>query len=190
MTLPLSHWKNPRSTIASVYEHNDIEYATHGALEALKILRLTDYSIKDMAQMTILDYGCGTGRMARVFTGLFKHVYAYDPVMECIEEGARECKIQFKNLTMTTDLSVVPEVDFAVSFNVIEHLTDADAKVMIANLKRLVKGDTAILYSMSKNSEVMSSYLTDEQIQERNNFQKCNPSSRIHGALVKFRLPN
>ncbi|QDJ96533.1 SAM-dependent methyltransferase [Xanthomonas phage Xoo-sp13] len=190
MTLPLTHWTNPRATIASVFADNDIEYATHGALEALKLLRLTDLSIKDMAKMTILDYGCGTGRMSRVYTGLFKHVYAYDPVIECIAEAKRECAgIKFNNLTLTNDLKEIPKVDFAVSLNVIEHLTDIDANIMITNLKKLVKGDTAILFSLSKNTRVMTPYLTDSQLEEQAIFQKCNPSSKIYSALVDFKTP-
>ena len=53
MAFNLDHWRNPRGTIANNFRKHDIEYATHGAVEALKILKFTDFSIQDMAKMTI-----------------------------------------------------------------------------------------------------------------------------------------
>lgn len=189
MTFKLDHWRNPRGTIATNFRDHDMEYATHGAVEALKILKFTDLSIQQMAQMTILDYGCGTGRMARPLTALFKHVYAYDPVIECIEEGLRECgEMTFRNLTMTSDFSKIPQVDFAVSFSVIEHLTDADATVMIENLRKVVNGPTAILYSLSKNRNIITPYLNAEQIARDDDLRKNKPQSRISGNLIDFRV--
>lgn len=189
MTFKLDHWRDPRATIATNLRRHDMEYATHGAIEALKILKLTDFSIQEMAQMTILDYGCGTGRMARPLTALFKHVYAYDPVAECITEGKKECGLlKFKNLTMTSDFKDIPKVDFAISINVIEHLTDTDAQVMIDNLARVVDGPTAILYSMSKNKNVLAPYLTKEQKEADIQLKTKNPASRISGNLIDFRV--
>jgi 2-polyprenyl-3-methyl-5-hydroxy-6-metoxy-1,4-benzoquinol methylase len=189
MTFKLDHWKNPRETIATNLRNHDMEYATHGAIEALKILKFTDFSIKQMANMTVLDYGCGTGRMARPLTALFKHVYAYDPQPECIREGGKECgELKFKNLTMTHDFNIIPEVDFAISISVIEHLSDEDAKVMISNLAKVVNGPTAILYSLSKNKSVMYPYLTDEQLEADAQLKIKRPESRISGNLVNFRI--
>lgn len=189
MTFKLDHWRNPRATIASNLRRHDIEYATHGAIEALKILKFTNLSIQEMSKMTILDYGCGTGRMARPLTALFKHVYAYDPVAECIQEGQKECGLlKFKNLTMTSDFNAIPKVDFAISINVIEHLTDADANVMIANLAKVVQGPTAILYSLAKNKNVITPYLSDKQIEADAKLKKDKPEARITGNLVDFRV--
>ena len=188
MAFNLDHWRNPRGTIANNFRKHDIEYATHGAVEALKILKFTDFSIQDMAKMTILDYGCGTGRMARPLTALFKHVYAYDPVKECIQEGLKECGgMKFKNLTLTHDFTQIPKVDFAISISVMEHLTDEDANVMIANLSKVVQGPTAILYSLYKNKNVMYHYLTDEQLEADEKLKIARPEARITGNLVDFR---
>lgn len=167
MTFPLSHWKNPRDTIACKFKGNDMEYATHGAFQSMFVLAHLGEKPDYFADKTILDYGCGTGRIARPLTALFKTVYAYDPVPECIAEGNKECaQLQFPNLVMTSDLSDVPEVDFAYSVSVIEHLTDVDARVMIDNLKRLVRHETVLWYSIKKNANVLESHKTREQIYE------------------------
>lgn len=188
MAFPLEHWKNPRATIALNFKHQDIEYATHGAVEALKILQFTDFSIPQMRNMTVLDYGCGTGRMARPLTGLFKQVYGYDPVKECIREGERECiGMQFRNLKLSYQWETIPTVDFAISISVIEHLIDHDANVMIANLAKVVNGPTALLYSLYKNKNVMYPYLTEEQLEADEKLKKDKPEARITGNLVDFR---
>lgn len=162
MAFPLSHWKHPRATIASRFESNDIEYATHGALQSMLVLQHLGLKVSDLAGKTILDYGCGTGRIARPLCAVFGKVYAYDPVPECIEVGKAECAgITFNNLVMTSNLVDIPEVDFAFSVNVIEHLLAPEAQVMIDNLTRLVRGKTVLWHSVSKNRHVLAPYTTD-----------------------------
>ena len=190
MTFPLTHWVNPRATIASTFQHNDIEYATHGAVTALKMIQDMGYTFEQLKTMTVLDYGCGTGRMSRVLTPLFKHVYAYDPVHECIKEGLKECSgMKFPNLTMAYDWNMIPEdIDIAISVSVIEHLVDKDANIMIANLSKKVKGKTSILYSLVKNQTVIRPYLDDEQLATDTYLKREKPDSRIHGAIVDFKV--
>jgi 2-polyprenyl-3-methyl-5-hydroxy-6-metoxy-1,4-benzoquinol methylase len=181
MALPIEHWKNPRGTIACNFEGNDIEYATHGALQSMHVLAHLDMLPSDLSQLTVLDYGCGTGRIARPLTALFKTVYAYDPVPECIAWGLQECShLPFHNLVMTSDLTQIPEVDVAFSVNVIEHLTDPDAEIMIANLQRLVRGPTIMWHSLYKNRKVLQShsgYTTPDVVGNR----------KIHISRMRFR---
>lgn len=165
MTFKLDHWKNPRRTIATRFEHNDIAYATHGAMLAMEALRFIDKPASELKKLKLLDYGCGTGRVARVLSGVFGEVYAYDPVLECINTAKSECMgMNFHNVKYFTDITKIPKVDMAVSMNVIEHLSDQDAQVMINNLIEKVEGPSYIWYSSSKNKEIISKYLTEEQV--------------------------
>lgn len=160
---PKSHWTNPRRSIATSLRHHDIAYATHGAMQGVQALR----SLMGYMDGTALDYGCGTGRVGRVLTPAFKHVYGYDPVPETIAVGKHEADpLTFHNLTLTCNIDAVPEVDCALSVNVIEHLSDGDAREMLDNLIRKVRGDTVLWYHPIYNRCVLSPWLTDSNKRE------------------------
>lgn len=159
-----THWIDPRSSIATSLKHYDIAYATHGALQAMQILRELNVCPADLAQRTILDYGCGTGRITRVLTGMFHHAYGYDPVPQTIHHGGNEAHpLRFNNLTLTTSIGEIRPVDYGCSVNVIEHLSNDDAQVMIDHLRRLVRGPTVLWYAPQHNADVLRPYLTDAQ---------------------------
>jgi 2-polyprenyl-3-methyl-5-hydroxy-6-metoxy-1,4-benzoquinol methylase len=165
MTFPLSHWKNPRQTIATRFQHNDIAYATHGAVLACEALRVIDKPASELKKLKMLDYGCGTGRVARVLCGLFGEVYAYDPVKECIDMARTECTgMNFHNIHYFHEIDKVPIADMSICINVIEHLTDIDAQVLVDNLKNKVTGPSYLWYSSTKNKVFMDKYLNQEQI--------------------------
>lgn len=167
MTFTLDHWKNPRKTIATRFEHNDIAYATHGAVLAMEALRVINKPAGELRQLKLLDYGCGTGRVSRVLSGLFGEVWAYDPVKECIDMAAIECTgINFHNIHYSHEFEKVSKTDMAICINVIEHLVDTDAQVLVDNLKKQVAGPTYLWYSTTKNKLFMKKYLTEQQIIE------------------------
>ena len=163
MVFDKEHWRDPRQTIATRYKNDDISYATHGALVAMECVRRLDIPGKQAASMKLLDYGCGTGRMARVLAGYFGHVTAFDPVSECIAEGVKECKIPQVNIAYTDKVDHLPwnNYDVIVSVNVLEHLKAEDQHEMLKTLRQVAKPGALLLlwYSLRTNRKAMQEHL-------------------------------
>jgi 2-polyprenyl-3-methyl-5-hydroxy-6-metoxy-1,4-benzoquinol methylase len=155
--LPLNHWDNPRGSIANKHVDNDFAYVSRGANIALYILKEFNITPSDAKNMTILDYGCGTGRAAAFLALLFGKSVGYDPNVNCIKTAHLEnikSDLSLPNLLLTDDIASVPVCDIAFSTNVIEHLSIDDERVMIENLKIKVNGETLLWYSPSRNLQL------------------------------------
>lgn len=162
MPFDLNHWRNPRATIATSLRHNDLAYATHGALQVGVLLRTLGRLPQPTA--SLLDYGCGTGRIGRCATPLFEMVYGYDPVPECIALGKREAlPLDPPNLLLTSDWPSIPECDYGMSVNVMEHLNPTDQLVMVYHLREKVRGYSVIWYRPASNGDVLKQWLSDKQ---------------------------
>lgn len=161
MAFPLEHWNNPRHTIASRYEDNDFAYVTHGAKCAMQVLTHCNILASEAKHMTILDYGCGTGRTALFLSYYFGKVIGYDPNEYCIQEALKENEksdVRKGNLIFTSDLKTVPKCHLAYSINVIEHLPRDTAFEMIANLKEKVN-DYSLLWYSPKRNKLLEPYI-------------------------------
>ena len=185
MTFGLEHWRKPRQTIATRYKDDDISYATHGGLIAMECVRRLDIPGKRAASMHLLDYGCGTGRMARVLSGYFAKVTAFDPVSECIAEGIKECSIPIHNIVYTdrSDHLLPSTFDVVVSVNVIEHLNGSDQHTMLENIRRVAKPGSPVLlwYSIRSNRQVLVEHFgRGPWIEEDDNFILNHPESHIN----------
>lgn len=165
MAYDLNHWNNPRASIATKYNNNDFAYVTRGAMIAFEVMRRFDIKPSEAKEMTILDYGCGTGRAAMFLSFWFKQSIGFDPNRHCIVEANKENQksdVNPKNLLLTSTFSDVPTCDIAFSTNVIEHLNEHDQNVMIRNLKKGVIGDTLLWYAPTNNPTLEPYILTAE----------------------------
>jgi hypothetical protein len=109
-----------------------IQKATHGGILALQDVLALGWDAETMARSTLLDFGCGTGRVSRVLCGLFRETLGYDPNRRAIERARTECppspvaRLDFPGLRYAETLEGEGQYDVAISHNVFEHLTEAD----------------------------------------------------------------
>lgn len=139
-----SHWSNPRQTIANQFADDDYGYVYHAGVLFSEFLRASDISASEARNMRLLDYGCGTGRVARFFSLIFGEVCGYDPVQECIDEskieGERIKMFRRQPALFTSDLDELgAPFDVIVSINVLEHLDQERLSVALDNINRLMK---------------------------------------------------
>jgi 2-polyprenyl-3-methyl-5-hydroxy-6-metoxy-1,4-benzoquinol methylase len=192
MPFDLNHWRKPRSTIATRYKYDDIAYATHGALVAMECVRRLGIPGSKAAGMHLLDYGCGTGRMARVLAGYFGRVTAFDPVSECISEGVKECSIPQHNIAYTDQSGHLPlaTYDVIVSVNVLEHLDTTAQRKMLDIIKNVAKPGAVLLlwYAIRANRQVLlENFGHGSWIEEDDQFILNHPECHINTRL--FLLP-
>jgi 2-polyprenyl-3-methyl-5-hydroxy-6-metoxy-1,4-benzoquinol methylase len=192
MPFDLDHWRKPRQTIATRYKSDDIAYATHGAMVAMECVRRLGIAGSEAASMHLLDYGCGTGRMARVLASYFGRVTAFDPVSECIATGINECSIPIHNIAYTDRADHLPlgAYDVVVSVNVLEHLTTEDQRVMLKTIRAAAKPRAALLiwYAVRANRQVLiENFGPGPWVGEDDNFLLNHPDCNINTRV--FRLP-
>lgn len=190
MSFPLHHWNNPRASIATRFQNNDFAYITRGANIALYILDQFNITPSEAKNMTVLDYGCGTGRASFFLSKIFGKSVGYDPNTYCIAEGIKEnVKCDFPhvpNLLLTSDLKQVPVCDIAFSTNVIEHLENTEARIMVDTLKEKNKGRTLLWYSPKLNG-CLSDYMAPDEWALR--LERAD-NARIQIDFFDFKLGN
>jgi 2-polyprenyl-3-methyl-5-hydroxy-6-metoxy-1,4-benzoquinol methylase len=157
MTYDLTHWDNPRAAIATKYVNNDFAYVSRGANIAFYILKEFNISPNEAKDLTVLDYGCGTGRAAAFLALIFKTSVGYDPNINCIKVAKEEnlkSELNVHNLILTDNVANIPQCDIAFSTNVIEHLDYAAQQIMIDTLKSKVTGKSLLWYNPAMNNKL------------------------------------
>lgn len=131
------------------YRNDPIGYYSSGARLAAKILALFDEKPNVLAGASLLDYGCGSGRIAVHLADHFANVAGYDPSPTLIMQARKEARAwEHKHLAFSALLTRLPgPFDFVVCVLVIEHLDDKARRVALRNMAALLKPDgRCILY--------------------------------------------
>jgi 2-polyprenyl-3-methyl-5-hydroxy-6-metoxy-1,4-benzoquinol methylase len=140
-----SRWSKPRLSIANSYKNNDFGYVFHASQKFVEFLFSTGVSVRDLKGKRILDYGCGTGTLARLLALTGARVTGYDPTPECIVEARMiESKLVpptslVPNLFTSDWAQVGDDYDMVISVNVLPYLDreqhDTAIQRMIDSLK-------------------------------------------------------
>lgn len=187
MSFDLKHWNNPRQTIATKYKDNDYGYTMHGAKVVSDVLSFIDKPASTLKNCTILDYGCGTGRMTTILSFLFLEAYGFDPNKECIEMAKSDIKkVDFpcSNLRFSVD---VPEgaYDYTCSVSVLEHLNEKDFLVAMTNIAKLTRIGAVLWYSPTKNPHMK--HFLDDISKNTNGIRTCYiPAEKLKAGLEKM----
>lgn len=140
MTVDPKDWRYPRLTIAQAYRDNDYGYVMHAGMLFMEFLFASGLHPNDLRGKKLLDYGCGTGRVARFLALTGARVYGYDPTPECIAEGlvVEEKKAPPTSLApklLTSDFSQVDrDFDIVICINVLGHLTREEHDIAVENM--------------------------------------------------------
>lgn len=132
-------WSKPRLEIATEYAADDMAYTMYGVANACKIVSLLGDAPADIKRMSLLDFGCGTGVVARCLALMFGVVVAYDSSKECIEEAhlehARVVKLT-KSVTYTNKLeeAMLAQYDVAICVNTLWQVPSVDEKKIVDNM--------------------------------------------------------
>jgi SAM-dependent methyltransferase len=93
------------------------------------------------------DVGCGYGRLTMVLTELAEEVVGFEREAAFVEQAAR--LLPSVRFVRVESLGSLPRetgsVDFAMTFTVLQHLRDAEAREMVAEVKRIAEGGVVLL---------------------------------------------
>lgn len=175
----LEYWNDPRSSIATVYKNNDMCYSLsgcHAAMLIIKHLISNPYKKYSMTDMHVLEFGSGTGRIARPLSFMFSSIFAYDPNEACTQLAQIEAlPMQFSNIEYNTIIPFNKKFDIIVSINVLEHLNYSE-QIQALNLMfqhATIETIFILWYHTSSNHKSLTQYFGSQCFKE-DNIEKPN----------------
>jgi len=158
---------------------------------------------KDPKQMTVLEIGCGSGRITRALSELFGQVYAVDISGEMIrqaKESLRDCPNAHVFQNSGSDLSVLADVpgdiqiDFAFSYIVFQHIPSREViRSYVREVHRLLRPGGLFKFQVQGWSQMITDAgdtwlgvpFTDEEAVEMAETSGFEPRHR-HGAGTQY----
>ena len=83
-------WAEPRKMIAPKAALHDLVYATGGAWQAAEILRLLNERPSELSKLSLMDLGCGTGKVTRPLQMFVGAAEGWDVKPECVDLARQE----------------------------------------------------------------------------------------------------
>ena len=114
------------------------------------------YSFRDKV---IADIGCGAGSFIDHISGLAKKIIAIEPTT-MYQDSLRNRGCEVYNYTSEAIATIPASVDFAVAFQVIEHVQNP--RVFLAEILELLKPGGTLLIATPNIDDIMMKLLPDE----------------------------
>jgi SAM-dependent methyltransferase len=139
---PRHHWTfaevadaaGPSANVRNFIEQRDVRRCLEAGAARRPILRAC-------------DVGCGYGRLTMVLGEHAAQVVGFEREEGLIAEARRLLpRIEFRQVETLASLPApTASFDFAMTFTVLQHLSDSDARAAIAELKRVASGGFVLL---------------------------------------------
>ncbi|MDO5737960.1 MAG: class I SAM-dependent methyltransferase [Eubacteriales bacterium] len=140
---------NPYTHLAQYYD-----FFADPESEVQIIRKIKEY-ITDFSQASLLDLGCGTGRLTGEFAPFFSQVYGLDNSFEMLEifkerQGSiADSKIDLRLADISTDK--LPQADVVIALtDVLNHLSPAKLPLACKNIEQAFKEHTLFIFDLLK----------------------------------------
>lgn len=159
----LSHWDNPNNIGGS---QNELLDQLHGARLAIDVLFYTALKKSEYLNKYILDYGSGTGRVARVMSLICRNIYGYEPNQTLFNIAKEKNELVNNKPYFINELNELADKKFDLIYccNVIEHLSFYKQIELWHNIIQLAKNNALffISYHVQKNKESLNKFLHED----------------------------
>lgn len=201
-----------RWTPAEVVDATGPEYNVRCYLERRGIREILE-SIAPERLARDIDVGCGYGRLSMVLTEICNEVIGLEREPALVERAAELLPdVRFIRVAALTELPLEDDgADFAMTFAVLQHMTDEDVRGAVDEMKRVVRpggwvlltektdtgrvygdpGDGARFLSQGRSVATFAEWMAPFELvrQEQGRAEPGYPADRV-GTFMLFRAPS